>query len=64
MSQVTVTLNKSEVEKVVKMFKGAGKEPGIQNARKIAETLGFPRRQVMAVLENKGLATYSEASYA
>lgn len=35
-----------------------------RNARKVAETLGLSRHQVMYLFEKNGLASYSEGSYA
>lgn len=49
--------------RILKMYEGTTKKRGVKDARKIAETIGVPRRQVMAFLENERLADYSEGSY-
>ena len=54
----SVTLSKKDQKSVLSRFKS-----GVASGRKIAVELGFPRRQVMAVLEENGLASYSEGSY-
>lgn len=54
----TVTLSKKDQKSVLSKFKSVTK-----NARSIAETLGLPRHQVMAFLEQQRLASYSEGSY-
>ena len=59
----TLTLRKSDVNKVVRLYEGNKRTPGI-GARTIAETTGFARRQVMLALENAGVANFSEGSYA
>ena len=38
-------------------------ESAVENARAIAQSLGLSRYQVMAFLESKSLASYSEGSY-
>jgi len=54
----SVTLSKKDQKSVLSRFKS-----GVTGARRIAEDLGFPRYQVMFVLEENGLASYSEGSY-
>ena len=55
----TVTLNKKEQKVVLSTFKNHSK-----SGQKIASLTGLPRHQVMAFLENRGLARYAEGSYA
>lgn len=58
----TITLKQGQVNKVIKLFEGTKKNAGL-SARSIAEQTGFARRQVMAVLEDNGLASYASGSY-
>jgi len=53
----TLTLNSKEQKAVLSAFKSS------KDARGIAKNLGLPRHQVMAFLESKRLASYSEGSY-
>ena len=55
----SVTLSKKDQKSVLSRFKS-----GVASGRKIAVELGFPRRQVMAFLESKRMAHYSEGAYA
>lgn len=50
--------------RILKIYEGTAKKKGVKDARKIAETLNVPRRQVMEFLENERLVTYSDGSYA
>lgn len=52
-----ITLSSKEQKSVLSAFKHS------TNARAIAEDLGLPRYQVMAFLESKKLAKYSDGSY-
>lgn len=53
----SVTLTKKEQKSVLSKFKTT------KSAHAIAESLGVPRRQVMAFLERQQLASYSPGSY-
>lgn len=59
---VALTIGKSTQNQIVKLYQGTKKNAGI-GARAIADILGVPRRQVMTVLEAKGLAEFSAGSY-
>lgn len=52
-----ITLKKMEQASIMRMTKKTS------NARRIAEELNLPRYQVMAFLESKGIARYSDGSY-
>jgi len=52
-----ITLSSKEQKAVLSMFKKTA------NARAISEDLGLSRLQVMAFLESKKLAKYSDGSY-
>lgn len=54
----SINLTSKEQKSVLSAFKHS------TNARAIAEDLGLPRRQVMAFLESKRMAHYSEGAYA
>jgi hypothetical protein len=58
----SITLKKGEINKVLKLASGNSKTKGL-SARSISEETGFARRQVMAVLEDNGLAAFSSGSY-
>jgi len=58
----TITLKQGQINKIVKLASGTSKKAGL-SARTISEETGFPRRQVMAVLEDNNLASYSAGSY-
>ncbi len=58
MKPLRKTLNKREEAAIIKMFTKETK-----NARTISDTIGVPHRQVMALLEDKGLKTYASGSY-
>ena len=53
-----ITLSSKEQKSILSAFKHS------TNARTISEDLGLPRRQVMAFLESKRLASFSEGAYA
>jgi len=57
-------LKASTQNRILKLYEGTAKKKGIKDARKIAEIIGVPRRQVMAFLEDERLADYSVGSYA
>jgi hypothetical protein len=59
---VALTIGKSTQNQIVKLYQGTKKQAGL-GARAIADTLGVPRRQVMTVLEEKGVAEFSPGSY-
>jgi len=59
----TITLKQAQVNKVLKLATGNSKRDGL-SALAIHQETGFPRRQVMAVLEENGYADYAEGSYA
>ena len=54
----SITLSSKEQKSVLSAFKST------RNARAISEDLGISRLQVMAFLESKKLAKYSDGSYA
>ena len=52
-----INLTSDEKKRVVSEYKSG------RGARSIADSLGLPRYHVMALLESKGLAEFSEGSY-
>lgn len=56
-------MTKKQQQKVLSIFKGTSTRPAIRYARKIAEIVGVPRRQVMTFLATSGQRAYSEGSY-
>lgn len=59
-----MTLKASQKNRILKVWEGSKKQKGVKGARKIAEIVGVPRRQVMEYLESERLADYSQGSYA
>lgn len=59
-----LTIGKKAQNEILRLFNGNKKNPGIRGARTISQIVGAPHRQVMLFLEEKGLANYSEGSYA
>lgn len=55
-------MNKSTINKIVKLYSGNKKVSGI-GVRKISKELQIPRRQVMRTVEEAGLNTFSPLSY-
>jgi hypothetical protein len=60
---VQLSVGKAQQKQVVAMYRGNKQKPGVQNARRIASELSIPRRQVMTILKQEGLASYSEKSF-
>ena len=60
---VNLTIGKQTQKQILSLFNGNKKTPGIRGARTIADILGVPRRQVMAVLEDNTNVSYSSGSY-
>lgn len=58
-----MTLKKNQTSKVEKLFNGSKKVAPVRDARKIADMVGVPRRQVMRFLESNGYRNYSPGSY-
>lgn len=59
-----VTLTKQQQKKILSIFNGRSKKiKESKDSRFIANTLEYPRYQVMAFLEKEGLKEYSLGSY-
>ena len=56
-------MTKKQQQKVLSLFNGTSTRPAIRYARKIAEIVGVPRRQVMSFLEKTGKRDYSPGSF-
>lgn len=59
----TLTVGSKDSKRIVSLYQGNAKNPPL-GARSVADYLGVSRRQVMAVLENSGVARFSKGSYA
>jgi hypothetical protein len=57
-------LKASTQNRILKIFEGTKTKKGVKDARKIAQLVGAPRRQVMNFLEQENKADYSVGSYA
>lgn len=58
----TTDVKKTQRKKIISLYSGNKKRESL-GARSIASEIGVSRRKVMTVLQEEGLANFSEGSY-